>query len=149
MCSRRRTRRRLFFYRGSPRNRSTGDDERSWGSGGGGGGTHAWFAGQRLIVRAACEAFLLSRVSRQMTRYTRGRVIEEGRIDRTRNTRFLCTWIFFFLFSRREICRARMFCPQYAHLFLISHLRKYINVGSYKKLREKESRRANYWLSNN
>jgi len=31
---------------------------------------------------AACEAFLLSHVSRQMTRYTRGRVIEEGRIDR-------------------------------------------------------------------
>lgn len=57
----------------SPRNRSTGNDERSRG--------HAWFAGQRLIVPAACEAFLLSPVSRQMTRYTRGRVIEESKID--------------------------------------------------------------------
>lgn len=76
--------RRLFFYAfacESPRNRSTGDDERSRG--------HAWFAGQRLIVPAACEASLLSRVSQQMTRYTRGRVIEEGKIDRAVGETFL------------------------------------------------------------
>lgn len=93
----------LFLYtvRASPRNRSTGDDERSRG--------HAWLAGQRLIVPAACEAFLLSPVSRQMTRYTRGRVIEEGKIDpyRRRSVSFARCCLFF-SFSPQRIYRARV-----------------------------------------
>ena len=71
-----------------------------------GRGESAWFAGQRLIVPAACEAFLLSRVSWQMTRYTRGHVIEEGRIDRTRRERvsFARRWVFF-VFATKSLLR--------------------------------------------